>query len=278
MIKEIRELGFQRTELSHGIRMTLVPGIMQALDEGLIEVSSVHNFCPLPASVNHAAPNLFQPSAKSKTELLSWERYSKQTIEFAARIGAPHIVMHSGSVQFRFRSPREVLENVEAVVEAREAAWYKLVGASAKRLPVVIEQYEKLMDHAEEHDVVMGAENREDVLELPLDTEFVKMLKPFDEQPRLRYWHDTGHAELKHLLGFIDHEEHLERMASRLIGFHLHDVVEGRDHQIPGTGSVDFQMIKRFVRPEHTLVLEPSPKLTPEEISRSREYLIDTLS
>lgn len=278
MINEIRELGFQRTELSHGIRMSLIPGILRALDEELIEVSSVHNFCPLPASVSYAAPNLFQPSAKSKSEIAAWHRYSRQTIEFAARIGAPHIVMHSGSVQFRFRSPEEILEDPDAEISDREAAWNKLVRASAKRLPVVIEEYGKLMDYAEEHGVIMGAENREGVLELPLDTGFVKFLENFDEQPRLRYWHDTGHAEIKHLLGFIDHEEHLARMSSRLIGFHLHDVTNGKDHQVPGSGSVDFQMIKSFIRPEHTLVLEPSPKLTAEEISHSREYLIDALS
>lgn len=278
MISEIRELGFRRTELSHGIRMALVPGILKALEEDLIEVSSVHNFCPLPASVNHAAPNLFQPSAANAAELTAWHRYSRQSIEFAARIGAPHVVMHSGSVQIRFRSPRETLEDVDADLADREAAWYKLVRASAKRLPAVIEEYRKLIDFAEEHQVTMGAENREAVLELPLDTEFLKLLKPFDDEPRLRYWHDTGHAEIKHLLGFIDHEEHLEKMSSRLIGFHLHDVTDGKDHQVPGSGSVDFNMIKHYVRPEHTLVLEPSPKLTSEEIAYSRDYLIDALS
>ena len=64
MIQEIRELGFKQTELSHGIRMSLVPGIVKAVDEGLIKISSTHNFCTLPPSVSHAAPNLFQPSAR----------------------------------------------------------------------------------------------------------------------------------------------------------------------------------------------------------------------
>ena len=39
MVEEIVSLGFKRMELSHGIRILLVPGILQALDEGLIEVS-----------------------------------------------------------------------------------------------------------------------------------------------------------------------------------------------------------------------------------------------
>ena len=68
-------------------------------------------------------------------------------------------------------------------------------------------------------------------------------------------------------------------MAPRLGGFHLHDVSEdGHDHQIPGTGTIDFKMIADFVRPEHTLVLELSPRLTTEEVLASRDYLLGVLA
>ena len=63
MLQEMADLGFKHVELSHGIRITLVPGILKALQEGVIKVSSLHNFCPLPAGMMHAAPNLFEPSA-----------------------------------------------------------------------------------------------------------------------------------------------------------------------------------------------------------------------
>jgi hypothetical protein len=36
-------------------------------------------------------------------------------------------------------------------------------------------------------------------------------------------------------------------------------------------------MIAEFVRPEHTLVLELSPKLTVEEVLASRDYLAGKL-
>ena len=63
MVEEIVGLGFKRIELSHGIRISLVPGILKAVEAGLVQISSVHNFCPLPNHVQHAAPNLYQPSA-----------------------------------------------------------------------------------------------------------------------------------------------------------------------------------------------------------------------
>jgi hypothetical protein len=61
MMEEIRELGFARVELGHGVPVSLVPGVLRAVDEGLVEVGSVHNFCPLPVEADRAAPNFFQP-------------------------------------------------------------------------------------------------------------------------------------------------------------------------------------------------------------------------
>ena len=63
-----------------------------------------------------------------------------------------------------------------------------------------------------------------------------------------------------------------------MLGFHLHDVsAEGRDHQVPGTGTIDFKMIAGFVKPEHTLILELSPKLTVDEVKASRDYIGNVL-
>jgi sugar phosphate isomerase/epimerase len=85
------------------------------------------------------------------------------------------------------------------------------------------------------------------------------------------YWHDTGHARIKESLGVIDHQQHLARMASRLVGCHLHDVdVEGHDHQPIGSGVVDFKMVSSFWRPEHILVLELSPHVSVEDVLASK--------
>ena len=64
MLREIRDLGFEYAELSHGIRVSLVPGIIDAVEAGVIKISTLHNFCPLPMGVSHAAPNLLQESCR----------------------------------------------------------------------------------------------------------------------------------------------------------------------------------------------------------------------
>jgi sugar phosphate isomerase/epimerase len=115
--------------------------------------------------------------------------------------------------------------------------------------------------------------------EMPLDNEYDDFLRDLAEPEFAVYWHDTGHAQIKHQLGLLDHRKHLEKMAPRLGGFHLHDVSEaGRDHQVPGTGTIDFEMVSEFVRPEHTLVLELSPALSVDEVKTSRDYMLGVLS
>src|ERR1044071_4488417 len=57
MLREIRDLGFEYAELSHGTRISLMPGIIEAVTAGEIKISSLHNFCPLPMGVNNSAPN-----------------------------------------------------------------------------------------------------------------------------------------------------------------------------------------------------------------------------
>src|SRR5437868_15391440 len=101
MLREIRELGFEYAELSHGTRISLLTGILQAVDAGEIKISSLHNFCPLPIGVNNSAPNLYQFSAERSRERELAERYTLKTLEFAGRVKAPVVVLHAGSIEMK---------------------------------------------------------------------------------------------------------------------------------------------------------------------------------
>ena len=75
-------------------------------------------------------------------------------------------------------------------------------------------------------------------------------------------------------MGVLDHKAHLEKLAPRLIGFHLHDVdAAGHDHQGIGAGHIDFAMVSSFWRPEHLLVLELSPRIAVEDVRHSKQRL-----
>ena len=49
MCDEIRELGFEYIEASHGLSLSMMPGLLKAVDGKRIRVAGVHNFCPPPS-------------------------------------------------------------------------------------------------------------------------------------------------------------------------------------------------------------------------------------
>ena len=127
--------------------------------------------------------------------------------------------------------------------------------------------------------VRLGLENRERFEELPIDADFPKFLAAMPPNSPAGYWHDAGHAHLKQGMGLIDHRRQLEDNASRLLGFHLHDVdAQGHDHQAIGSGTVDFEMLAGFFRPEHLFVIELSPRVTVEGVRASKARMESLLA
>ena len=98
MLEEIREMGFEYAELSHGIRISLLPGIFEAVDAGVIKISTLHNFCPLPMGINYAAPNIFKFTSDDRRERDNAWRHTLKTIETAERVGARLVVLHMGAI------------------------------------------------------------------------------------------------------------------------------------------------------------------------------------
>lgn len=278
MLAEIRNLGFSRVELSHGISASLIPGILRAVGEGGIQVSSLHNFCPLPSEADRAAPNFYRPSSRSGIERRAWIRQSMRTMELAGWVGAGHVVLHAGEVSSRFLS----LEKIRNAMEQgdgrrREKAMTRLKKRALTSLNRVEKQVRTLLAMSGTDSPVLAIENREGILELPLDEELPPFLNRFGAS-EVAYWHDTGHAEIKRRLGLLDPESLLERLEGRIAGFHLHDVNGvGRDHQPLGAGTIDFRHLRRFIRPHHPLVLELNPRATREEVIASREWLLGFL-
>ncbi|MEI8207472.1 MAG: hypothetical protein WCG03_11395 [Kiritimatiellales bacterium] len=99
MLREIRDLGFDHAELSHGTRISLLSGILEAVDTGEIRISSVHNFCPLPIGVTRSAPNLYQFTDLRARQRELALKHTRKTFDFAVRVKAPLVVLHLGSVE-----------------------------------------------------------------------------------------------------------------------------------------------------------------------------------
>jgi sugar phosphate isomerase/epimerase len=286
MVKEMADLGFDRIELSHGIRITLVPGILRAVQEGIVSISSTHNFCPLPTGITQAAPNLFQPSSAEYREHELWLRHTRRSIDFAVQVSSTVLVCHLGSVNFLWlnpavrlsayarRHPHAGIPNEPRYQARLERARDKLKKRMGPYWERTKDGVSELLDYAKERGVRIGVENREKLDELPLDDDLVDYFSGLPEGASAGYWHDTGHADIKQSMGLINHRSQLENLAPRIIGFHLHDVnAAGQDHQAVGSGHVDFKMISSFWRPEHVLVIELSPRVPVQGVRDSLERL-----
>lgn len=279
MLREIRELGFEYAELSHGIRISLMPGILEAVSAGEIKISTLHNFCPLPVGVTQPSPNLYEFSSDRDRDRELAVKHTINTLEFAQRLGAPLVVLHFGSMDLKdytgklkellARGEQESPKFQKLVVEAmaaREAKKKKFYDRSRETL-------KHLLTESKYRGIKFGIEIREAVEELPIESDFKSLLEEFPA-PNVYYWHDTGHAQVKQDLGFINHTQHLASLADRLAGFHIHDVkAPARDHFPPGGGHIDFAALKPFVKPEHIKVFELSPKVPLDSVQRGIAHL-----
>jgi sugar phosphate isomerase/epimerase len=73
----------------------------------------------------------------------------------------------------------------------------------------------------------------------------------------------------------VEHEEYLRRYGDRLVGMHVHDTQQARDHRAPGQGTTDFAMLNKYVRPDTILTLELHADVLIEHIEWGVDMLLE---
>ncbi len=276
MLREIKsELGFDLIELGHGTRLSLVPGIQKMFDAGEVRFSSLHNFCPLPVEVMAASPDCYKFSAVSSEERERAVKQTLQTIDFAARLNAPFVVLHLGEVNMspitdqlielaktgRFQSRKYVRLKIEAVQKRERIA--------LRYLQRVKDCLRRVIEHAASKNVRIALEGRRGYEEIPTERELPGLLEEID-CAQVGYWHDFGHLQIKENLGFIDHAEWLRLIGPRAFGCHVQDCIwPAKDHEAPFTGAVNFEKLVPLLPTNCLFVWEMSPNKTADVIRRS---------
>jgi sugar phosphate isomerase/epimerase len=277
MLQEILDLGFERVELGHGVRLTLMEGIQRRFNKGGFTISSLHNFCPLPIEITRAAPDCYQFSSADARERERAVRHTFQTIDFAQRFNAQIVVLHLGRAPIGEYTDKLVEMAGNGLINSRTFVREKMdcVRKREEKVPPFFQRSReclaRIVEYAQGKGVQLGIESRHSYEEIPNEREMATVLNEFNV-PEVGYWHDFGHVQVKHNLGFLDHREWLSQAAPRLIGCHLHDTKwPGRDHLAPFTGDIDYDQLIPLL-PEDTLfVFEMSPRRTREEIIEARE-------
>jgi sugar phosphate isomerase/epimerase len=272
MVEEILSLGFQTIEVSHGLKVSLLPGIIKAVKEGKVQVSGVHNFCPSPVELMIDAPDAYEFTGHRSHDRDRALALTLKTIEFGASVGAKYVVIHLGSVPMKEMTPKLEALLKAGKVQSREYIDLKLkfVELREKMGPFYLnrakEALAKIVEHAEKHQVKLAIESRSHFEQVPTEREMVGLMQEL-AGPWIGYWHDFGHVQRKHNLGLLDHFEWLSRMEPYLIGCHFHDVIwPERDHRVPFQGTVDFNQLLTLVPPQLPVVWELGSRRKKEDI------------
>ena len=275
MLQEILDLGFTNVELGHGIRLSLMEKIQKEVEQGKLSISSLHNFCPLPIEITRSSPDCYQFSSHRKRERDRALKLTFQTIDFAVRFQAPIVVLHLGRVPMSSIT-HQLIQLVEKgeiyskhYAELKLAAVRQRESKSAGFIQRIRESLDPIVEYATSKNIRLGIEGRHSYEEIPSELELPVLLDNINS-PNVGYWHDFGHIQVKHNLGFLDHFEWLSSMAPHLFGCHLHDTVwPDKDHRPPFTGGIEYDKLIPLLPKNCLFVFEMGPRRTSAEISES---------
>lgn len=272
MVDEILSLGVDTIEISHGLKVSLLPGIRKAYAEGRIKVSGVHNFCPSPVELMIDAPDAYEFTSHRPHDRDRAMALTLKTIETAASFHARYVVLHLGSVPMGTPSAklaemvrkgklnnREYVREKLKMIKTRESLSRLYFGRAKEALA-------KIAEHAGKHGVPVAIESRSHYEQVPSEREMVELMAEV-AGPWVGYWHDFGHVQLKANLSLLDHHQWLSKMSPYLLGCHLHDVIwPDQDHRVPFQGSVDFDKLLCLVPTDKPIVWELSHRRKKEDI------------
>jgi sugar phosphate isomerase/epimerase len=273
MIREIRSLGFETVELGHGLSVSQLQGIREARASGEFKVLSIHNFCPMPVEVLTDNPDCYEFTSQRPEERERAFRLTQQTMVTAHEFGARFVVLHLGRIGTLRGMTRNLMKELRsfgvaskqynrsklAVVQSRE----KEASSSMDRVKKTLE---RLIPEAAALGITLVIENRSDFEAIPTERELISLLRHFDS-PNLRYWHDFGHAQMRHSLGLLDHAQWLVEIAPFAVGAHLQDARwPDIDHLVPFEGEIPFDRLVPLLPSSLVYTLELSPHAQPEAI------------
>lgn len=277
IVREIMELGFDTIELGHGLKLHHVHEMLDVHKKLGFRVSTLHNFCPLPPEVMVDSPDCYEFTSHRESDRRRAVKLTLQTLDMAERFQCQRVVLHTGRIQ-TLKLTRPLRDKVEAEGNfTKSYAEMKLKAVKSREevgeayIRRALESLVEIGDYASKKGIQLGIENREHYEAVPSEREFLNFLQRLDAS-NAHYWHDFGHAQIKHNLRLIDHGEWLDQIGAKAMGGHVHDVKwPFKDHCAPFTGEIPFEKLIPKLPNASVFVFELSPRVPREEIVAAAE-------
>ncbi len=275
VIDEIIDLGCRNIELSHGMMITKLPGIIDAFQKGKFKCCGVHNYFPSPVEVMIDAPDAYEFTSHRSYDRKRALELTLKTLEMASRFEADYMVLHMGSVPMHTKRwtgkltglVREKKHEGRKFVRLKEKFINKRAKIGKVYYSRAIEALEEIAEVAGKLGIKIAVESRSRYEDAPTENEMIALQEHFKSNPAVGYWHDFGHVQLKHNIHLLNHRDWLETMQPFLLGAHIHDVQwPDKDHRTPFAGEMDFDTLLPFLAPEMPHTWELSPTRTPDEV------------
>jgi len=270
-LSQVKELGFDAVELSYKVTEKQLKEAEPIVKDLGLNVSSIHNFCPVPNdgdSSRHVS-NYYRLSSIDEHERQLAVKWTNIAVDTAEHVGAGVVVIHAGTLDFEDeRSPKlfelyttgkkasdDFQKEKARILQLREEKKRPYIAALEQSLSEVI-------GYSQKKNIKIGLETRYYPIEIPNFDEISYFLGLYDEKV-LGYWHDVGHAEINDRLGIKAHIDFLETYKDRLIGVHLHGMEGRRDHLAPFEGDMDLNKFLPYFGTDIIRVVESKPFASP---------------
>ncbi len=283
LIDEYEKLGVPGIELEYRITAEMFVQIKKGIRSTSLQILSLHNYCPHPEilPLEKRSGDALMLSSTDNEERALAVKYSKRTIQNAADLEAKAVVFHIGRVLGMVREKEKWFSFLEnGNFQDSEGSKFftqtmrKRAEVKQPYFDAVLKSIDALNEEAMKREVKIGIENRYYWDEFP-DIDEVEVILNYFKGSNLGYWHDVGHAEAHESYGLASHEEFLQRYSNQLIGCHLHDCKEAGylDHFAPGTGWINYGMVKKYLPEDAIRILEIHPKVNAEELKNGIQFL-----
>lgn len=284
LLEFFHRLDISALELEYRISESTYQQMRKPLKKSRLKVVSAHNFFPKPSikPESRASGDFFMLTSLDEEERHHAVQWTAKTISHAAELGAKAVVLHCGRVVMD--RELDILYQFFKSNQIQSKASQDFIGKKLSERDELKPRYlenlfyslDQLSRVADKFGILLGLENRFHYDELPTLEDFETLFRRFKGAP-LGYWHDTGHAFVNESLTTIPAGALLNAYGDKLIGVHLHDAIGIKDHLAPGTGKIDFESLKSYLKPDTIKVLELKPQVADFEVARGIRFIRETM-